>query len=169
MWMEAKALITTFSFIFLGVVISQLIFLNLFMTFMLIISMFLFLFGDILLGYLITKNDLKPQIDPTPYGKEPCVFVDNTSKLHIFNTTKGPEGQRKFVFNKHEATIINKGNYQVRLKNGNSAFIGHESCDENLNFAEAKYAEAISKEFESDDLKDIHAKILTDAEVKQDG
>lgn len=164
MFIEIKAVLTVVSFVFIGIVISQIVYYDLLLTFLLFMGMGLYFFGDMLIGYVITRNDLKPQMDPTPRRMETCLFISLTKRLYVFDTVKGPEGQRKFRFNGQDASVINHGDYQIRLPNGNSAFLAHESCEENLNLAEVKYAEITSKEFGTDDLKEIHA--IAKAEVK---
>lgn len=168
MYLEIKALMTTIAILFIILCIPILLQVSILFTMLAFMGIGLFVFGDILIGYLITRNNLKPQLDPTPRGWEPCLLFTLTGNFDVVNTLKGPEGQRSFRYNNQNASVINKGDFQIRMKNGNSAFIGHESVDENINLKEVKYAETIGKEFETNDLKEIHAKILAEMEERFD-
>lgn len=167
MWLEVKSAFTVVAVIFIGIVLAGTIVIeDVFFTILLIFGIALYVVGDIIIGAKIVNNEVKPQMDRSPYGYETCILIDLTRNVHIFNTKKGPEGKREFVFNGKDATIINKGDYQVRLANGNSAFIGHESSDENLNLAEVEYASLLARKFETSDIRNIFAKVQ---EEKEDG
>ena len=159
MWLEVKALLTVMAMVFIAIPLAFMLYINILFAFLLFVAIGLFVFGDIIIGWQITKNDLKPQMDTTPPGKETMGLITLTNRFRIINTTKGPEGKREFRFNKENASVINKGDCQLRLLNGNSMFLAHESHDENINLAEAKYAENLEKEFKTTDLKIIHAKL----------
>lgn len=164
MWLEVKMLMSVIAMIFIGIVTAFNFGISLIFAFLLLLAVGLIVIGDMLIGYQIWRNDLKPQMDYTPPGKETCILITLTKNFRIFNTVKGPEGERRFRFNGRNASVINKGDFQVRLKNGNSAFIAHESHDGNINLFEAKYAEKLNKEFETDSIKDIHAMAVAEVD-----
>jgi len=170
MWLEIKALISALSIIFIAIVIGFLLYVEggMMLIFILFLAMILSVISDMLIGYVIVKNDLKPQMDTTPTGKEAMGLITLTHRFRIINTTKGPEGKREFRFNKQNASVINKGDYQLRLKNGNSFFLAHESYDENINLADAKYAEKLEKDFKTTDLKEIHSRIKIEAKETEE-
>ena len=160
MWLEIKALITGMGCVFmmLGALLP---------AFMLIFFAFgLFIFGDIIIGYQITSNELKNQMDRTPPGYELTVFQElgGGGRVHFINTLKAPLGQRKFRFHNKEAVAITDGKGMGTLPNGNRFFFSHESYDKNIDPARAK---AYSK-LPGDDLKETYDTIIKeiDKEIK---
>jgi len=157
MFCEVKALFDAVAFIFIAIVMMQIIFFDMMLGFLLLMSIGLVFMSDILILHLISKRRLKPQLDPTPRGMEACVLFTLTGDFDVINTVKKPHGKREFVYNKHDASIINRGDYQIRLPNGNTGFIGHELDDQNINLVEVKMAEEIHEEYKTDDLKEVYS------------
>ena len=151
MWMEFKSILTVVGILFIAIVISQLILSNIFLTFFLFFGIFVYVLGDILIGYQISHNHLNILMDPSHPDFEPCVFCDTSGNIDFIKTKKGPLNTREAVKYKKPITIINKGDFQIRFINGNHGFIGHENYSENLNLEEV---EALDK-CEGDDIKDI--------------
>ena len=162
MWMEIKAVITVVSCIFLAVVLAFLIRTgNMFLLVMGFFSMGLMIFGDIILGYMITVTNAKKIIDKPPQGWTTGAIFTLTGMLDFVWARKGPHGKREFVFNKEEASVIDRGDYPIHFRNGAVGFVAHESCDENLNMFKVKYAETLGKELGTNELMEIYNKIKT--------
>ena len=160
MWMELKALLTGMSCIFLvlGVLLP---------AFMLVFfAIGLMIFGDVIIGYQITVNDLKPQMDRTPPGYELTIFQElgGGGRIHFINTRKASLGQRKFRFHNKEAIAITNGKGMGTLPNGNRFFFSHESYDKNIDPARCKAYEKLPGE----NLKETYATIIKeiDKEIK---
>ena len=134
MWIEIKALVTGMSivFIMLGAILPA--FLLIFM------GIGMLIFGDIIIGYQITSNELKPLMDRTPPGYELTIFqeIGGGGKIHFINTRKSVMGQRKFRFHNKEAIAITNGKGMGTLPNGNRFFFSHESYDKNIDPALCK-------------------------------
>jgi len=150
MYMEAKAVCTVISIICIAVIISQLIAANFFLAFLLFIAIAMMIFGDMILGFKITR--FKPLFEPTPPGKELMELQLLDGRTHFINTTKGPHGKRSFRINKEDASVINDGNANFTLHNGNRGFRGHEMYDGNVDPFRAKALEKIV----GDDVKEIY-------------
>ena len=123
---------TSMAMIFTAIALSQILFVNMIMGFLLLMSMFLMLFGDIIIGYKITASDLKPLLEPTPPGKELLELQLLDGNVRFINTVKGPQGKRSFRMNGHDASIIHDGKAKFRLPGGNVGFRGHELFDQNV-------------------------------------
>ena len=147
--------------IFIAIVLSQILLLNMLLGFLLFAAIGLIVFSDLLIGYQIKHNHVDKIIDPCPAGKELTVLLTLTGMLDFEWSKKAPHGKREFVYNKTEASYINNGDYPIHTINGNYGCIVHESCDENINMHEAKAAEKISKQYDSDDIKEIYTKTKT--------
>lgn len=151
MWIEVKIMLSIIAMIFIAIVLSQILFLNMLYGFLLFVSIGMIVFGDILIGYQIKHNHLDVLMDPCPAGQEICILFDFSGNLDFQKVKKGPLGVRQFVKYKKEASIINNGDYQVRCINGNHGFIGHESYDKNVNLYKA---EALDK-LPGDNMEEI--------------
>lgn len=160
MWIEIKALMTGMSCIFLilGVLLPAFI--------LVFFAIGLMIFGDIIIGYQITVNGLKPQMDRTPPGYELTIFQElgGGGRIHFINTKKDTLGQRKFRFHNKEAIAITDGKGMGTLPNGNRFFFSHESYDKNIDPARCK---AYSK-LPGENLKETYTAVIKniDKEVK---
>jgi len=155
--MEVKAVFTVISMACIGIVLSQIILLNFFLGFLLIIGIGLYVFGDIIIGWQISRTHANRVIDKPPPGKVVIPLFTLTGLLDFVWAVKRPYGKREFVYNKEEASLIDRGDYPIHMLNGGHGCIGLESCDENLNMFEAKYAEKIGTEMGTDSTKEIYA------------
>ena len=155
MWMEAKTLLSAIGIIFIAIVLSQIILYDMLLGFLLVMSIGLVVFSDILIGYQINRNHVNVLMDPMPSGYELCVLFDFGGNIDFLKVKKGPLGTREFVKYKKEANIINNGDYQIRCINGNHGFIGHEDYGQNVNLFKA---EALDK-LPGDDIKEIVDKL----------
>jgi hypothetical protein len=163
MWIEIKAAMTGFGCIFI-------IFGVLFSAFMLVLmGVGMLIFGDILIGWVITNNELKPLMDKTPYGHELTIFQElgGGGKIHFINTKKDTLGQRKFRFHKKEAIAISDGKGMGTLPNGNRFFFSHESYDKNIDPAKCKIYEKLPGE----NLKETYSLLIKniDREINRNG
>jgi hypothetical protein len=155
MWLEAKMMLSGIAIIFIAIVLSQIILLNMLLGFLLIVGIGLVFFSEIIIGYQVSRNHVNVLMDPMPPGYELCVLFDFSGNIDFLKVKKGPLGTREFVKYKKEANIINKGDYQIRCINGNHGFIGHENYPENINLLKA---EALDK-LPGDDIKEIVDKL----------
>ena len=161
MWLEIKSILSMFAFIFIGVVLAHTLAVNMFLSFLLIASLGLVFMGDVIIGYQISHNHLKPLIDPIPSHKELGILLTIGGMVDFVVTNKAPLGKREFSYYNREsramseASVINDGSYPIRTINGNPGFIAHESYDMNVDVREAKALEQI----EGDDIKDIYHSI----------
>lgn len=130
MYLVVKSLLTVVALVCMGIVIGHIILLDLFLGFLLIISMFLMIFGDVLIGYKVTP--FKALFEPTPKGMEFTEFQQLDGRVRFINTMKGPQGKRSFRVNGHDASVINDGKAQIRVPGGNIGFRSHEMIDRNV-------------------------------------
>jgi len=150
MWMEAKVILNVFAIIFIAVVCSQVILINFLLGFLCIASIGLIIFSDVLIGMKI--SDFKPLYDPTPRGWELTELQLLDGKVKYINTKKGPHGKRSFRIHGEDATIINDGNANFTLSNGNRGFRSHENFDRNIDPMRARALELMDGE----DIKEIY-------------
>lgn len=139
MWMEVKAVISVIALVCVAVVCSQIILFNNLLGFLCIVTIFLIIFGDILIG--IKTSDFKPLYDPTPRGWELMELQLLDGKVRYINTLKGPHGKRSFRIHGEDATVINDGKASFLLVNGNRGFRAHENFDMNVDPFRAKALE----------------------------
>lgn len=163
MWLEVKAIFTLISCVFLALVLGQIFLISLetgadlsFLMFLIFVGIFLYIFGDIILGWQVTRTHAKYVMDKPPPGKVVIPLITLTGLLDFVWADKRPYGKREFVFNKQEASLIDRGDYPIHMLNGGHGCIGHESCDENINMFEVKYAEQIAKGTKTENLKEAY-------------
>ena len=155
MYLEMKMIFSSMACIMIAIVMILVIGSNTLLGFLLLMAIGLVIMGDMLIGIKITKNHLQPLLDPMKANEEICILFDFGGNVDFVKTIKGPLGTRQFVKYKKEASIINSGNYQIHLINGNHGFVGHESYDCNIDL---KKAEALDK-LKGDDIKEIYKDI----------
>jgi len=128
------------------------------LLFMLFISIFIFIFGDILIGFQITTNELKPLMDKTKKGYELTEFEEITGRVHFINTKKEGMGIRRFLWHGKEAAVINDGVGMVTFPGGNRGFRSHESYDKSISSYLCKALESLSKKTDvtTGDIKEIY-------------
>jgi len=163
MWLEVKAMMTGMGIIFiiLGIALNS----PMLLAVLLLFGIGMLLFGDILIGFLITSNECKPLIDKTPPGYELTIFQElgGGGKIHFINTKKSTLGQRKFRFHNKEAIAITDGRGMGTTPNGNRFFFSHESYDKNIDPGKCK---AYSK-LPGENIKDTYNIIME--EYKNEG
>lgn len=144
--------------IFTAIVISQLLMIEggLLLSVILFMAIGMYVFGDFVIGYFITKTHAKYYMEKPPANKEVTLLYTLTGLIDFVWTDKRPHGKREFVYNKKEASVINKGDDPIHLLSGATGFTSHENCDENLNMKEVKYAEKIADELGTDDIKEVY-------------
>jgi len=157
MWLEVKALFTVFAMVLTGIVISQIILVNLFLGVILFMAIGIYAFGDIILGWQITRTNATKVLDKPPPGQTVIPLFTLTGMLDFVWAKKKPHGKREFVYHKEEASLIDRGDYPIHMLNGGHGCIGLESCDENINMFEAKYADVLGKKLGTDNIKEIYA------------
>ena len=152
MWLEAKTVLTSISVIMTSIVLFMIVFQYALLGFLLIVSIGLIIFSDILIGMKI--SDFKPLYDPTPRGWELMELQLIDGKTKYINTKKGAHGKRSFRIHGEDATVINDGNANFTLSNGNRGFRAHENFDRNIDPLRAKALEKMDGE----DVKEIYYK-----------
>jgi len=162
MWLEAKALITTFAVIFIAIVISQIILINVFLGFLLFMGVFLMIFGDIVYGWQVCRSRVNKLIDKPPPGKVVALIHTLNGMVDFEWATKGPYGKREFVYNKREASIIDQGDYPIHFPNGSLGFVCHEKSADAIDMRKVKYAESLAKSHGTNNIKEIYYKIKGD-------
>ena len=119
MYLEAKAVISGLAVIAIFFVISQILFVSVFLGFILFMAVFAFIFGDILLGIKITKKNANYWFDPLPQGThEICILQTLSGLTDIIPVTKGVKGIRYGVLHKKKIAILNKGDGQFHRRAG---------------------------------------------------
>jgi len=154
MWLEIKAVFTFISLTFLGIAVALGLLAGGYSWFFILMAVVFILLGDIVLGMKISRNHLQPLLDPLPPNTELCVYFDFSGNIDFLVVNKSKEGVRQFVKYKKDASIINKGDYQIISLNGNHGFIGHEDYIFNVNLHNAKALD----QCEGDDIKEIYEK-----------
>jgi hypothetical protein len=152
--MEAKAMFTVIAIVFIAVVLSQLLFVNFLLGFLLMASIGVIIIGDILIGIKI--SDYKPLYDPTPRGWELMELQLLDGKTVFMNTRKGAHGKRSFRIHNEDASIINDGKGTFTLNNGNRGFRAHENYDGNIDPFRAKALEKTAKKLGVKDVKEMY-------------
>lgn len=151
MWLELKIGIDIIAWILIAVVVSQILFLNVILSFLLLAGFFLTVFSDFLIGWIIKSSKVDILMDSNPSGYETCILCDFSGNVDFVQVKKGPQSKREFTKYGKEASIINRGRYPIRLPNGNFGFIGHEDLDLDVDLDEC---EALDK-LPGDDIKEI--------------
>lgn len=142
-------------------VMISIIFINMLLGFLLLMGIGFMVLGDMLLGHLITKNHLKPLLDPLGPSDELCILFDHSGNVDFVRTHKQAFDTRSFKRYGKNATIINNGDYQIRTHNGNKGFVGHEDFDQNVNLLSCEALDSLP----GDNIKEVY-KRLPHEEVK---
>ena len=164
MYLEIKSVISGIAIIILFFVISQILFLNFLLGFLLIATVGAFIFGDILIGIKITNTNANLWFDPLPQGThELCVMQTLSGLVDIIPVTKGVKGIRYGVLHKKKIAVLNEGDCQFHTRNGNLGFFAHENYDKNINLRECKALEHLT----GDDIKEIYRYLNSKTESKK--
>jgi len=158
MWLEIKLVISGIGIIFIAVVLSQIIMLNTLLGFLLIMAIGLVLISDMMLASKIKSSKANFWYERPPPGKELIVIKTLTGLLDLVWATKKPEGQREFVYNKQEASVINTGKDPIHTLAGARGCIAHESLDMNIDTFEAEAVNNWAREYDTDNIKEIYTK-----------
>lgn len=161
MYLIVKSVLSAISMFLMAYVFMTVITIDIFLGFFLIISMFLLLFGDMIIGWKVTA--FKPLFEPTPKGKELMEIQLLDGKTHYINTTKGAQGLRSFRMNGHNADVINDGKAQFRVTGGNIGFRAHELIDRNVDPKRCKALEKMS----GSNIKELY--YIAKQKIKGDG
>ena len=157
MILEAKALMTVLSILFLGIVLKQLIYTNLLSVMLIIMAIGFIVFGDIVNGYFITKSRANKIIDKPPPGYVTAVILTLNRMIDFEYAKTGPHGKREFIYNGKEASIIDQGEYPIHFPNGAIGFICHEKSSGSLDMKKIKYAENLNKKLGTNNIKEIYS------------
>lgn len=153
MYLEIKAVISGIAVIIIFFVISQILFVNSLLGFLLFMAAFAVIFGDIILGIKITNTRANYWYDPLPQGtQELCIIQTLSGLVDLMPVTKGVKGIRYGVLHKKKMAVLNEGDGQFYTRNGNLGFFAHENYDKNINLRECKALEKL----DGDDVKEIY-------------
>ena len=152
MFLEVQSLFNGIAIVMISIVMVFTIFQNMLLGFLLLMAIGLVFLGNMLIGYLITKNHLKWLIDPLGPNHELCILFDHSGNVDFVRTSKQAFDTRTFTRYKKQATIINNGDYQVRTHNGNKGFVGHEDFDRNVNLSTCEVLDKLP----GDSIKEIY-------------
>ena len=156
MWYEAKIVIGGIGVILIAIVISQIIFLNLFLSVILFFAIGLWVFADIVFGYVYHNGDAKKLVDKPPGNKTLGVVFNLNNMFSLEWAEKGPYGVRRWVANNKEASCIDLGDYPIHTKHGVLGFVAHEKSEKNVNLYNVEMAEQLNKEFKTDNIKEMY-------------
>ena len=163
MYLEIKAVISGIALVLLFIIISQIIFVTVLLGFLLFVACFVFIFGDILIGFKITKTNANYLFDPLPQGThELCIMQTLSGLVEIFPVTKGVKGIRYGVLHKKKIAVLNEGTGQFHTRNGNLGFFAHENYDKNINVKDCKALETLN----GDDIKEIYRNLRDKVDFK---
>ena len=89
-------------------------------------------------NWLISYSGFQPGMNRINPEKEE-IWAD-VSKDHLLTlqiVPKGVYGQTKGIMRGHKADVIDKGDFPIRLKNGNSAILVYDLMSHNINLNHA--------------------------------
>ena len=159
MYLEIKSVISGIAVVLIFFVISQILFANMLLAFLLFAGVFAFIFGDILIGIQITNTNANYIYDPLPQGtKELCILQTLSGLVDFMPVTKGVKGIRYGVLHKKKIAVLNEGDGQFHTRNGNLGFFAHENYDKDINSLECKALEQL----DGDDIKEIYRNLKDD-------
>ena len=158
MWLEVKIVFSIISMVFIGIVLSQLIFLNMLFSFLLIMSIGMIIISDLLIGSKIKACHADKIIDHPPLNMEFWAMITLNNLLDFGWAVKKPYGKREFMYHGQEASYYNNGDAQIHTLNGNHGCLIHEDHDENLNPDETRIAAKIADEYQTKNIKDVYYK-----------
>jgi len=96
------------------------------------------LMGICWINYYVSKNRLQPLINRiNPETDEVWVRVTKNKLLTFQVVKKGVYGQTKGIMQGKKADVIDRGDYPIRLLNGNSAIFVSDIMSHNLNLDHA--------------------------------
>jgi hypothetical protein len=158
MWLEAKIMFSVIAEVFIGIVLSQILMVNILFGMLLFMSIGLIFIGDIIIGSKIKHNDADKLMDSPPRGKELGIVISINGLLRLLWVDKKPHGKREFVFNGQESSYVNTGESQIHTLNGNMGCIAHEDHDTNIDFDDVKVADMVADDFNTKNIKDVYYK-----------
>lgn len=163
MYLEIKAVISGIAIIVIFFVISQILFLNFSLGFLLFAAVGAFIFGDILLGIKIINTNAQYWFEPLPQGThELCIMKTLSGLVDLIPMVKGIKGIRYGVLHKKKIAVLNEGTEQFHTRNGNLGFFAHENYDKNINLKKCKALEGL----EGDDIKEIYRNLKEQPKTK---
>jgi len=159
MWLEGKIMFSIISWVCIAIVVSQIILINALLGFLLVVALGMGFLGDLIICWTVKKNHVDKLFEPVPPGMELGIVVTLTGLIDFVWATKKPYGKREFVYNGEEASYVNKGTFPIHALNGNYGSLVHENYDEEVNLSQARAANKIKEEFNSEDVEEIYEKI----------
>ena len=170
MFRELKIVFSIIASVFISIVLSQILYLNVLLAFLLIVAIALIFFGDFFICYILKTTKAFMWMERPPPGKEFGILFSATGLVDPIWADKKPEGKREFIYNTQEAAIINSGKYPIHNRAGGHGFVCAEYHDENIDMNEAYAAMQFKDIYGTDDIKDIYhkTKIFEEENFKDD-
>ena len=105
---------------------------------LIIVSLIFSFFAFIWVNYLISYNRLGPLINRIKPEEDVVWIRISKNKLLTFQVAKkGVYGQTKGMIHGQKADVIDKGDFPIRLINGNSAIVVYDLMSHNVNVEHA--------------------------------
>lgn len=168
MWYEVKIVIGGIGIILVTIVMAAILFQNILLGALLFFALGLWIFADIVFGYVYHVGKGKYLVDRPPGNKTLNVTLTLTNMIDFYWVEKGPYGVRRWVQNKKEASCIDMGNYPIHTPHGVLGFISHEKSEKNINPYDVEMAEECYKEFNTDDINEMYIKAKAQ-EIEKNG
>ena len=112
--------------------------------------------GEMLFGYKMKISDAIMVVDPNGPGEKTIMLFLIGGGFRFIKAQKGPLGKYEFMYRGKKASVIDDGRNPIRLPNGNSAIIAHESYDKTISWSEAKALQKLFTRYKVDDVKELY-------------
>lgn len=131
-----------------------------------IVGFFLILMAFIWINGVISSNGLGVLINRiNPDKHEVWVRISKSKHLSFQKVKKDVYGRTKGIMQNKKADVIDKGDFPIRLKNGNPAIIAYDLMSHNVNLNEAVAWKKIFKKYKLRSGKKAYQKAVEDEEV----
>lgn len=138
--------------------ISTSFFIQILMIFGIIFTLFALLW----INYIISYNHLQVFINRIKPNQQVWLRFTSDGMFIPQLVKKGPYGQTKGVMYKQKADVIDKGDFPIRLINGNSGLIVYDRISHNINLKHAASWKKLFKEYEVSSGIDAYKKAKAD-------
>ena len=133
-----------------------------------VISIMFFAFAHVFLNWLISYNKLQPFINKINPERDKVWLRVTKGKLFTAQIVKnGAYGQTKGLMNEQKADVIDKGDFPLRLMNGNPAILVYDLMSHNANVDHAVGWKQLFKRQKVSSGKEAYQKYKTDRVGKE--
>ena len=123
------------------------------------------LFALIYVNYLISYNHLQVFINRIKPNEQVWLRFTSDGMFIPQLVKKGPYGQTKGVMYKQKADVIDKGDFPIRLINGNSGLIVYDRISHNINLKHASSWKKLFKKYKISSGMEAYKKAKSDKMV----